>query len=523
MKELKLEELSTRQKLGMTFTAFLNGYARTPEEDAFIVDMIKNHSLGCVWIQEGREGVEELVSMVKEAADYPILIITDAENGIAPYTIGRHNAVACTGDVKYAYTFGKTVGVMARKMGYTAVCNPILDMYRGSQRTLGNDKEKVAAFAKEIARGMHDGGILTVGKHFPGAPLKTPVDGHMAPGTSGYTKEDIKNRVLYPYKRLMEEDLLDGIMTSHKTFDTIDPEHPASLSKAVIDIIREEGFDGFATTDALCMMAVRSRFNDIDAKGLAIAAGNDTILPWGANSRQLFDEYCQAYDKGLIPDERLDDAARRILEAQHKSTLLPKDAELTDEDIRMFNCINRDSIYEKVTEGEAKKYSHDGKYCFAVMIRSDYGIGAEGHVEVDTFSSDSWRKPMEVKELILKKFPNSTVMFVNEFPAPKQNHDILNASIACEDTIFLTFSEYVAYTGSEFITRRFIRLVEALQVTNKISAIIHQGNPFVCEELPHVPRWIIGHTTMDSLDACLDVLAGDYPAKGAPTYDFKLK
>lgn len=66
MKELKLEELSTRQKLGMTFTAFLNGYARTPEEDAFIVDMIKNHSLGCVWIQEGREGVEELVSMVKE-------------------------------------------------------------------------------------------------------------------------------------------------------------------------------------------------------------------------------------------------------------------------------------------------------------------------------------------------------------------------------------------------------------------------------------------------------------------------
>ncbi|MEE0410137.1 MAG: glycoside hydrolase family 3 N-terminal domain-containing protein, partial [Clostridia bacterium] len=161
MKELKLEELSTRQKLGMTFTAFLNGYARTPEEDAFIVDMIKNHSLGCVWIQEGREGVEELVSMVKEAADYPILIITDAENGIAPYTIGRHNAVACTGDVKYAYTFGKTVGVMARKMGYTAVCNPILDMYRGSQRTLGNDKEKVAAFAKEIARGMHDGGILT--------------------------------------------------------------------------------------------------------------------------------------------------------------------------------------------------------------------------------------------------------------------------------------------------------------------------------------------------------------------------
>ncbi|MEE0409158.1 MAG: hypothetical protein UD759_00090 [Clostridia bacterium] len=46
MKELKFEELSTRQKLGMTFTAFLNADERTPEEDAFIVDMIKDHSLG---------------------------------------------------------------------------------------------------------------------------------------------------------------------------------------------------------------------------------------------------------------------------------------------------------------------------------------------------------------------------------------------------------------------------------------------------------------------------------------------
>ena len=48
MKELKLEELSIRQKLGMTFTAFINGSSRTPEEDAFILDLIKNHSLGCV-------------------------------------------------------------------------------------------------------------------------------------------------------------------------------------------------------------------------------------------------------------------------------------------------------------------------------------------------------------------------------------------------------------------------------------------------------------------------------------------
>ena len=85
MKELRLEELTTRQKLGMTFTAFLNCDGRTAEEDDFIIDMIKNHSLGSVWIKPGVDGDRELMQRVKEAADYPILVFTDAENGLAPY------------------------------------------------------------------------------------------------------------------------------------------------------------------------------------------------------------------------------------------------------------------------------------------------------------------------------------------------------------------------------------------------------------------------------------------------------
>lgn len=93
MKELKFEELSVRQKLGMTLTAFLNEDNRTPEEDDFAMELIRNHSLGAVWISQRGGGVEELMARIKEAADYPILIFTDAENGVAPYNIGRHNAI----------------------------------------------------------------------------------------------------------------------------------------------------------------------------------------------------------------------------------------------------------------------------------------------------------------------------------------------------------------------------------------------------------------------------------------------
>ena len=108
MQELKFEDLSLRQKLGMTYIAFTNIINRTPDEDEFILNLIKEHSLGAVWVSPGRDSSWELINKIRETADYPILIFTDAENGMAPYTIGRHNAIACTGSEESAYIFGKT-------------------------------------------------------------------------------------------------------------------------------------------------------------------------------------------------------------------------------------------------------------------------------------------------------------------------------------------------------------------------------------------------------------------------------
>lgn len=522
MRVLKFEELSTKQKLGMTLTAFLNEDNRTLEEDDFVVELIKNHSLGAVWIHQRGPAVEELMKKVKDAADYPILIFTDAENGIAPYTIGRHNAIAATGNEEHAYIFGKAVAVTARKMGYNTICNPVLDMKIGSQRSLGQDKYKVGELAAAIARGMHDGGVLTVGKHYPSATGTDGVDSHMGGSVSPNTKEELLNHNLYPYLRLMKDNLLDGIMTSHKTLSSIDPDHPGSLSKAVIDVIREQGFNGFAITDALCMMSIRSKYNNIEAKGLALSAGNDTILPFTANNSELFDELCMAYDEGMISDERLDEAVKRILEAQHKTMLLPKDAELTEEDKELFYSINKDGVYAKTDDGVSVSIPRDGNHYFVIMAKCEIGVDAAGQVSVDTFSG-GWHHPFEIEKRLKELFPNSRVAFLNEFPTQKQNFNILKDSLGCDELVFLTFSEALAYVGKERLTHRFVSLIEAMQLTDRVSTIVHFGNPFVLEELPHIPRYIIGGLSDGSVNACLDVLAGEYPAKGVPTYDFKLK
>ena len=524
MKELKFEELSIRQKLGMTCVAAVHSDDRTEEDEdfAFVYELIKNRSLGAVWIQQGYGNTQRQIAKVREIADYPILIFTDAESGVGEYLVGKHNAIASTGSEKHAYAFGKAVGVAARKMGYNVVCDPVVDMRDGSARSLGTDKYKVAAYAAAVARGMHDGGVLTVGKHYPGGINASGIDAHMAESYSVDTKQDLIDYSLYPYRKLNEEGLLDGIMVQHQRYGNIDPDHPASLSKPVIDIIRELGYEGFAISDALCMMGIRAKFGDVASKGLAINAGIDLLLPYAYNNTEQFMQYCEAYEKGLVSDESLDMAVKRVLEAQHKTMLLPKDTELTEEDIRTFKSINKDGVYTKTDEGVSHTISRDGKHFFIIVATQETDIASGGRVDVDTFSN-GWHFPSKITQKIKELFPNAGMQVIHQFPSQGEMCSVLDNSLGCDELVFMTFSEALAYTGKEHLTRRIVNLIEAMQVTDRISTIIHCGNPHVLEELPHIPRYIFGGHSSESVDTCLEVLAGEYPANGVPTYEFELK
>ncbi len=517
LREIKLEELTVEQKLSFTMNMVLHG----PADEEFVYDLIKKRAVGSVWIQMGHETAEKRLAKIKEIADYPLLVITDAGSGWGEYMVGKHNAVGATGSAKHAYAFGKLVGVMARKAGYNVVCDPVVDMIDGSMRSMGTDKEKVAELALAMSRGMHDGGILSIAKHYPGGVNASKVDSHMAESTSLNTESELWEHYLYPYRRLNEEGLLDGIMTKHCRFVNIDDKYPASLSKKVIDVFRTRGFNGFAITDALCMMGIRAKFSDVDAKGLALSAGNDILLPYTLENEKNYNDYLEAYKKGLISDEALDTAVKRVLEAQHKVMLLPKDAELTSDELETFKSINKDGVYERVDEGVEKTISRDGKHYFIVSVDQNSGI-KDGRVDVDTFSG-GWQKPKRIGEKLKELFPNSTVQFIHEFPSQYDMQTAVTNSIGYSEVIVVTFSEALAYVGPEFLTHRTVSLINAMQLTDRISTLIHFGNPRVLDELSHIKRVILGGQSVEGVDTAFEVLAGLYPAKGTPTYELKLK
>lgn len=523
MRELIFEELTTEQKLGLVTIGYLRT-ATCEDQLDYILELVKKRSIGAVWVDAG----PEIIAQIKEAADYPILIMTDAEDGIGGFNAGRHNAIAQTGSEELAYVFGKVTALEGRRRGYNVICNPVLDMTSVNTvcgmntRSLGHDKEEVTKYARQIARAMHDCGVLTVGKHYPGvSENEITLDSHFAETESKMSREELIDYNLYPYIKLSEEGLLDGIMTKHSRFSNIDPIYPASLSKELIGIIREAGFGGFSITDALVMHGVTAKFGEKECIPLSISGGNDIALAFNSDNRFSFEAMKEGYEKGVISDERLDEAVRRVLEAQHKVMAEPKYTELTDKDIEDFKRLSTDGIYAITDEGLDYTLPKDGRHYFVILTDHETNLAAD-KIALDTFSH-FWHSPADIAERIRLRFPNSEVDTLQQFPTISNNMHIMSGHGKFDDVVFVSFFFGRPGMGRECLTSRVLTVLDSLQVTNRIAAVVHCGNPFVLEDFPHVPRIIVGPGSKQATLTTIDVLAGDYPAKGKPVYDVKLK
>lgn len=101
-------------------------------------------------------------------------------------------------------------------MGINQIQAPICDVFRYPGRqtmkaaTFGEKPESVAKHAVAMKRGFHDGGVLAMGKHFPGYG-SIATDAHK--GTAHIVKDitTLENKDIVPFKSLIS-DGVDGIV-----------------------------------------------------------------------------------------------------------------------------------------------------------------------------------------------------------------------------------------------------------------------------------------------------------------------
>lgn len=173
-------------------------------------------------------------------------------------------------------------------VGIDVNCAPLLDIpAEGSHeiigsRALGRGPDQVMRRGRVVCEALLSGGVLPVIKHLPGHG-RADADSHLSLPRISTPREELDRTDFVPFRALADQAL--G-MTAHIIFDAIDPDHPATLSPAAIDIIRHEiGFDGLLMTDDLSMQALSGPMER--RAGAALAAGCDLVLHCNGNRAEM--------------------------------------------------------------------------------------------------------------------------------------------------------------------------------------------------------------------------------------------
>ena len=520
---MDVNSMTLEQKIGMVICA-----RRFREDDIeFVKELVKKRALGSAQLPAYNPAIIEEILAV---ADYPLIVVNDTESGFPTTQLPKVPIIslAATGKEEYRKAYAKGIVRDGKKLGFNATWGPVIDIMHGdgpcsSHRKFSDNAEEIGKTAETIAKVFKDNGYLSCGKHYPGGSKALPLDTHMTEGICLDTKEDLLNCDLLPYKYLLEKGLLPTVMVGHNLYPNIDPDYPASLSKKVNDILRDDlGFDGVLFTDSFAMMGILQKYGEENIYGMAIAAGIDNILPnYRTPVKDVYDMLMKNYKDGMFTEERLNEAVRRVLKAQEFVGSKPQSpTPFTEEDEKTLQNVARDCITAITDEGVLAKLAdtNDEDKLFVVLKESSMlnEIGEEV-----TFGS--WYSSQRVADKIKETFPKSEIVFLPEFSQAFENEKVLLAATRHKEVIFVTFCNTAAYLGTDGLTRRTESVLNALVHSQKVSAIVHFGNPYALKNIFHTKRIIFGYHIPESQQHAFDVLKGTIEAKGKLPFKVELQ
>ena len=316
--ESRLAKMTLKEKIGQLFIHTVPLHD-TEANRKNIRNAIKEYKIGGILFSDGQVANQmKLTNYAQELADIPLMITFDGEWGLNMRlkeisAFPRNRVMGCIQDNELLYEYGKEVARQFREIGVHVNFAPVADVDNNplnpviNTRSFGGDVRNVAEKVLAYSRGLEDGGVLSVSKHFPGHG-DTNVDSHKALPILKFTRERLDSIEMYPFRKAIEAGL-GGVMVGHLEIPALSKK-PASLSPEILDILQEEfEFKGLAFTDALEMKGVS---NNLNVCAQALMAGNDMLLP-PRNLKREMDGVLLAVKEGKLTEEYLTEKCRKVL------------------------------------------------------------------------------------------------------------------------------------------------------------------------------------------------------------------
>tara|TARA_Y100000996_G_scaffold415132_1_gene408364 strand:- start:322 stop:1332 length:1011 start_codon:yes stop_codon:yes gene_type:complete len=288
--------------------------------------LISNHHVGGLILFsnnfESFKQISELVKEVKAIKDN-ILIAVDQEGGRVqrfnneftkiPSMQEISNLVKKYNDSSLFKEIGWLISSELIAAGIDINFAPVLDIDDSystiiGSRAFSNNADEVISMASFYIDGMHEAGMKSTGKHFPGHG-SVSADSHKEQPKDLRSLDELIKKDIKPYIELSNK--LDAIMCAHILFPNIEKEIPSFSNYWIDEIIKNEiNFNGIIFSDDLTMQGAGNDSYPDKAKK-SIQSGCDMILV--CNNRKEIENIINEFDEiGVKPIKKLSEMKKSM-------------------------------------------------------------------------------------------------------------------------------------------------------------------------------------------------------------------
>jgi beta-N-acetylhexosaminidase len=332
----RISDLTPEEKAGQLCVIGFNG---TSMND-YLREIITEWKVGGVVFSirnvENTIQVKELIDEMQELAmqeiGVPLTVTINQEGGDRTCFLESlsHNpgnmAIGATQRPEWAYEVAKLVGSELRALGFNMLYMPVLDFSCVPEkavlgiRSFGDESVLVTDMGVNYIRGLHEAGLASTGKHFPGGG-SSEKDAHFELPYINKSLDELESYELKPFRKAIEAGV-SSMMVAHIIFRKLDEKMIATVSEKIINgLLREKlGFDGIVTSDAFGMHGLIDNVDPEEACVKAILAGGDVILKRHGRKANLaiLQALKSALKSGKIPIQRVDESLKRIFSVKKK-------------------------------------------------------------------------------------------------------------------------------------------------------------------------------------------------------------
>lgn len=328
----KLQTMSLEEKVGQMI------FARLPQNN--VIKDIENYRVGgfiLFGVDFKNKQKEQIINEIKsyqDASTIPLLLGVDEEGGTVIRISSNLNLydnrflspqeVYQKSGMEGIINDTKEKALLLKELGLNVNLAPVSDVSINSNdfiysRSFGKNAKETSEYVRNVVKTYLEYNVGCTLKHFPG--YGNNVDTHTGIAIDVRDYQTFVENDFLPFKAGIEEDV-PSILVSHNIVNSMDSEKPASLSKKVHEILRNDlGFTGVIMTDDLAMDAITLYTDNPYIE--AVLAGNDLLIT--TDYKDTYNSILNGVKDGKIDEEMINKATFRILAWKYQLGLFEED------------------------------------------------------------------------------------------------------------------------------------------------------------------------------------------------------